>query len=510
MIRKKTVKRTRTGAGIEGVGVKAGSGGPLKVLMVAAEAAPFAKVGGLGDVVGSLPSRLAERGLDVMTFLPLYREVGLRGYEPEPTGVRFTLREPGSNRECGVRSLESGGARYCFLEEPGYFDRAGIYGPAGGEYPDSALRYSLLCRGALAGAEALDFRPDVVHCHDWHASLAPLNMRFGEGLDRWREVRSVLTIHNLSYQGAFGTQLMPALGLPETVFTGGLMEYAGRLNFLKGGIEASDVVTTVSPTYAEEIRTVEQGWGLDGVLQGKGSLLRGILNGIDYDSWDPARDGALAAPFSARDPSGRRANREVLMGQLGLYPDKGAPLFAFVGRMVHQKGSDILARVIGKMAEEGLQVVILGTGDFSHEESLRVACNPYPGLVSLTIGFNDSLARRIYAASDFFLMPSRFEPCGLGQMIAMRYGSLPVARATGGLKDTVVDMDVDPDRGNGFLFGDADEKGLWEAVSRAVKFFRSGALPAILGRVMSEDHSWRRSAGDYQRLYEDLLAMKGV
>jgi starch synthase len=480
----------------------------IKVLMVTAEAAPFAKVGGLGDVAGTLPIRLVEAGIETSVFMPFYKEVALRGYDPKPTGVKIAVRHAGADREFAVLSLDRGGANYFFLDEPDFFGREGIYGPPGGEYPDSAERFSFLCKGTILAAAAMGFMPDIVHCHDWHAALTPLYMKHGAVSSGYEDIPAVTTIHNLAYQGQFGSQVFPSLGLPAEIFTDGLLEYSGRLNFLKGGIKASDIVTTVSPTYAKEIRTADQGWGLDGILRDMGPRLRGILNGLDYEIWNPETDRAIVAPYSAEDPSGRQTNREVLHRQLQLYPDPQAPLFAFVGRLVEQKGVDILARVIGRMAKEGMQVVILGTGEFRFEESLLAAARPYPGRVSVTIGFNDTLARRIYASSNYFLMPSRFEPCGLGQMIAMHYGALPVANATGGLRDTVVDLDIDPVKGNGFLFEGVHDESLWGAIRRAAQFFRSNRILSVLSRVMSQDYSWRRSAQLYIDLYREVVAAK--
>jgi starch synthase len=475
-------------------------------MMVTAEAAPYAKVGGLGDVAGTLPLKLGEIGIRTSVFMPFYREVALRGYKPGSTGVTFHVDQGGSERRCEVLHIETDGTSFYFLDEPELFNREWIYGPPGGEFPDSAVRYSFLCKASLMAAEAMGLRPHVIHCHDWHAALVPLYMKYGGLSDHWKDIPKLLTIHNLAYQGLFGSQVFPSLGLPLEIMSGGELEYWERINFLKGGILASDIVSTVSPTYAEEIRSTEQGQGLDRILSDIGARLKGILNGLDYEAWDPMTDEALVAPFSSDDPAARRLNLEALREQLRLYPKDDAPVFAFIGRLVHQKGVDILSRLIGKMVEEGMQLVVLGSGDFKLEESLLAAGRFHQGMVSITIGFNDTLARRIYASSDFFLMPSRFEPCGLGQMISMRYGSLPVVRMTGGLKDTVFDIDEDPLQGNGFLFEDADEVSLWTTIRRADRFYRGGKIPGVLGRIMSEDFSWRRSARLYADLYKEMTS----
>ncbi len=477
---------------------------PLRVLMVTAEAAPFAKVGGLGDVAGTLPRRLAELGLDVVVVMPFYREVSLRGYEPVDAGRQLDFHRAGESREGRLHHLAVGGVRYWFLKEDRLFDREGVYGPAGGEFPDNPQRFSYLCRGALQACRAMDFLPDIVHCHDWHAALTPLYMKHLDWNGHWDGAKSVLTIHNLAYQGAYGSQILPSLGLPEELFHGGLLEYGGGLNFLKAGIEVADLVTTVSPTYALEIQTPEQGWGLNGILGKRKERLVGVLNGIDYEEWDPGKDPYLKASFTAEDPAARAENRAYLKKQLGLYPDPESPLLAFVGRLVSQKGADHISRIMPQLVEEGYQVVVLGTGEYHIEESLKASSLPFPGRVSLNVGFNDSLARRIYGGADFFLMPSRFEPCGLGQMIAMRYGSVPIVRATGGLVDTVTDI-AENGTGNGIVFEGADSGSLLEAVRRGGELYRKGHLAHIVPRIMKIDNSWRRSAGRYADLYARLV-----
>ncbi|MDF1535249.1 MAG: glycogen synthase GlgA [bacterium] len=507
MIRTKTEPKKAPTAARSRTRAKTVSEPRLKVLMVTAEAAPFAKVGGLGDVAGTLPPRLAELGMDVRVVLPCYREVRRRGHELMDTGVTMDMTHAGKPRHARLFRSDLMGTLYWFLDEPGYFDREGVYGPAGGEYPDSAERFSFLCRGAVEAAGALNFFPDILHVHDWHGALAPLYAGPGADAGRWARTVSILTIHNMAYQGVFGAEVLPSLNLPQDLFIRGIMEHRGDLNFLKAGIEVSDLITTVSPAYAAEITTAEYGCGLEGVLARRADRVHGVLNGIDYEEWDPSADSCIEAAFSVDDSSGRRVNRDVLRKQLGLNPDEGAPLFAFVGRLTDQKGADLLAGIVPKMVEDGSQVVVLGSGEPILEKSLMAAAQPYPGRVSVSIGFNERLARRIYAGSDFFLMPSRFEPCGLGQMIAMRYGSLPVVRATGGLGDTVRDVDKDK-RGNGILFRRAAGEDLMEAVSRAAELFRSGRMPGLVTRIMAEDHSWKRSAGRYEDLYRKSLELK--
>ena len=289
---------------------KTRSGSSLSVLMITSEAAPYVKVRERGDVLGTLPVRLAEIGVDVSVIMPLYREVSLRGYTPEPTGVQFSVHHAGTDRDCEIYSIKANGVNYYFLDEPDFFDREEVYGPPGSEYPDNAERYSFLARASIYAVDAMGLKPQVIHCHDWHTALAPLYLKYDKAPSQLFSVPVVLTIHNLAYQGHYGSQILPAIGLPAEVYTDGTIQYAGRLNFLKGGILSSDLVSTVSPSYAREITTTEYGWGLDDLLRGIETGVKGILNGLDYDSWNPLIDTALVAPFSAADPSGRRINRE--------------------------------------------------------------------------------------------------------------------------------------------------------------------------------------------------------
>ena len=500
-------KKPASGKAAAGTGSRV-PGSPLRVLVLAAEAAPYAKAGGLGDVIGALPSRLAELGVEPVVVLPFYREVRMQGHHPEDSGAAIRMFHGGREQTARILVQQRGQVRHWFIDNPEYFDRDGIYGPPGGEFGDSAERYGFLARGAIAAARAMKFRPHVVHCHDWHTALAPLYLRAEKGPGAWAGVRTILTIHNLAYQGGFGPQILPSLGIPTGFDVDSSLGFGSQVNFLRAGIAMADLVTTVSPAYAREILTPEMGFGLDDVLLGRGEDLRGILNGIDYDVWDPESDAALPRRFGVRRTAARRENAEELRRELGLYPASQTPLFAFVGRLVQQKGVDLLVRSIPALVESGCQLAVLGSGEFPLEESLRAAALSYPGRVSVTIGFNDVLGRRLYGGSDFFVMPSRFEPCGLGQMIAMRYGSLPVVRATGGLRDTVVDIDQHPEAGCGFVFEEFTEEALTGALMRAVDLFRKGSIDKYRKRVMSLDHSWKRSARDYLDLYRSLRQAK--
>ncbi|UCF30657.1 MAG: glycogen synthase GlgA [bacterium] len=472
----------------------------LSVLMIAAEAAPYAKVGGLGDVAGTLPKRLAERGLKVSVYLPYYSQIRESGREPEMMDRHFTLRHAGKARRVRVGREVSDGVDFFFIEEATYFRRDGIYGPHGGDFPDNAQRYSFLVRAALAAA-ASDRLPDLIHCHDWHGALAPVYLSYGDAAPGWRSVPTILTIHNLAHQGVFDAGIFPDLGLPARAYAPDCLEHFGSVNFLKAGILKADYVTTVSPTYAREITGPELGFGLDGVLAARGGRLVGIANGIDYETWNPRTDLSLPVPFDGDQLEARERGKNLLREELRLDPQRRSPLFTFVGRLVHQKGADLLAGIIPGMVDNGLQISVLGSGQREIEDRFRMLAGSHPGRVSVTIGFDEPLSRRLYAGSDFFVMPSRFEPCGLGQMIAMRYGCLPVVRRTGGLVDTVFDLSADPEGGNGFVFDGPGEIDLREAVTRAARFFRTGDREAVIKRIMALDNSWRHAAGLYLDLY---------
>ncbi len=474
--------------------------------MITAEAEPFARSGGLGEMVSALASGFARHRTQVSVFLPYYREVADRGYDPRPLRKAVTLLHGGGERSAILHHLEVRGVDYYFLAEEEYFWREGLYGTSGGEYPDAPFRFSFLTRAALAALPVLGIAPDVIQAHDWHAALTPYYLsRLARGSVHHPAV--VLTIHNLAYQGLFPPGILPDLGLPAGAFSPQGVEFYGMVDFLKGGIMAADAITTVSPTYAREVLTPARGEGLHQVLAARPGRLFGILNGID-EGWDPSRDRLLARTFSPRDARGKAECKRALQTEMGLDSAPAAPLFAFVGRMVEQKGVDLITAALPRLVEEGAQVVLLGSGDGRYEEMVRREVAQYPGKAAARVGFDEHLSHRIYGGSDFFLMPSRYEPCGLGQLIAMRYGSLPVARRTGGLADTVHDLTGDPVHGNGFLFEEPFSSALLEAARRAVAFYRSPAMAVAVTRVMAEEHGWKGSLAAYHHLFTELAKGK--
>ena len=470
----------------------------MRILMVSAEAYPLASTGGLAGVVGSLPAALAGAGHRVAVAMPFYGGIELPG-EPEllPGSFRTSMGE-----EFGVaRTFLPGTDCPVFLVSRGpLFDRDGLYGPRPGEdWPDNSLRFAFFCRSVLPLLERA-FPADVVHCHDWHAGLVPAYLRHSS-------TATVTTIHNLAFQGRFPHSEYHVTGLSPELYTPEGIELWGSFSFLKAGIVWADMVTTVSPTYAEEIQTPGMGHGLDGVLRSRSDSLEGVLNGIDYESWDPSSDPVLEAEYSAESLAERRRCAGWLRREMGI-GDGVDVLAGMVGRLTSQKGVDLVLEAAPRLMDEGVGLVVLGTGRRELEEGMRDLEERFPGRVAIRIDYDDILARRIFAGSDLFLMPSRFEPCGLGQMMAMRYGAVPVVRATGGLADTVTDLGDDP-RGNGFSFGPASAPALESAVLRAAEVRRSRRWPWLVKRCMRQDSSWSGRSGAYVDIYRRALGGRG-
>ncbi len=472
----------------------------MRVAHLASEVAPFSKTGGLADVVGALPPALAALGHDVTVVVPAHR-AALK--DPVPGKPRGHVRALGYT--AAFSELTDRGVRVVFLDCPALYVRPALYSLAGQDYPDNPVRFAFFARAALAAIAKLG-GAEVIHAHDWQAALAPLLLRH-DGKTRFAmpAARTVLTIHNLAYQGAFAPWALEACGLPRRLFTMEVLEYYGGVNFLKGGLVSADTITTVSPTYAREILSPQSGCGMDGVLAGRGDAVSGILNGLDVDEWDPSRDAHLERPYGVDGAAeGKRTARDALANELGLSAGR-RPLLGMVSRLAEQKGSDLVATTLDEIVAKGFDVVVLGSGERRYEEALRAGQAAHPGRVVAVVRFDERLAHRIYAASDLFLMPSRYEPCGLGQMIAMRYGALPVVTRTGGLADTVVD--ADDGGGTGFVLAELTPTALMTALARARKVLSSARrLEAMRRNAMTRDFSWGASAREYVRLYERLLA----
>jgi len=457
----------------------------MRVLFATPECAPLTKTGGLGDVSAALPAALRAQGNDVRVLLPRYREIDPAGAEE-----RAQLRLLGME----VRVLEKGD---CLLVDvPALYDRDGnpYQDAAGADWPDNALRFGLLSRVAalLAGsASPLAWRPEVLHCNDWPTALAPVYLHFEPARSG-----TVMTVHNLAFQGIFDAALLERLELPRATFAIEGVEFYGRLSFLKGGLVYADAISTVSPTYAREIQTEELGCGLDGVLRERRGVLRGILNGVDGEIWNPMTDPHIAERYSWTSLERKAANKLALQSRLNLAPAPQAPLLGVVSRFTHQKGIDLLAGAVDELVQLGAQVCVLGRGEREHEAALSAAAARHPGRVACAIGFNEELAHLIEAGADMFLMPSRFEPCGLNQMYSQRYGTPPVARATGGLIDTIMDGET------GFLFAPAESAALVAAVKRALAIYGDARRwRELQRRGMTRDFSWAGPARQYAGLY---------
>jgi starch synthase len=387
-----------------------------------------------------------------------------------------------------------------------YYDRPGLYGGPEGDYTDNAERFAFFCRAAVAFATRLRPPPDVVHCHDWHTALVPLLARAAS--DPWlTQVPTVLTIHNLGYQGVFPAGVWPVLGLDARYFTQEHLEFYGSVNFLKGGLVSARALTTVSRRYAEEILTPEHGHGLDGVLRKRRNALVGIVNGVDYARWDPRHDPHLAAPYGPDDLSGKARCKHALQTTVGLPARTETPLIGMISRLAEQKGLDLVTAALPALLGRDLQLVILGRGDRRYEDALGDAARAHPTKLAVRFAFDDALAHQIEGGADAFLMPSHYEPCGLNQMYSLRYGTVPIVRATGGLDDTIVDIDANPGDGTGFKFADYTTESLLGAVERALTVYQhTHVWERTMRRGMAADFSWQRSAAEYLRVYQRLLA----
>lgn len=474
----------------------------MRILFVAPEGIPFSKTGGLGDVIGGLPKELAALGNEVAVFLPHYRGTKIDSkviHESLTVPVGPRLRFPSV-----VGGFTQDGVRYFFLDDPEYFERDTLYGGPSGDYPDNPERFAEFSRAAIEFAK-LVWRPDVIHCHDWQTALVPVFLGTLYATDpALAKIASILTIHNLGYQGLFQRSVLKRVGLPEWLFSIDGMEFFGRVNFLKGGIESTDWLTTVSKRYALEIQTPEFGCGLEGVIRNRADRLVGILNGVDYAAWSPETDPLIPARYSSFDLSGKHVCKEMLLDQFRLKADgRDRPLIGMISRFVDQKGFDLVVEAAEEILKEDVQLVALGTGMPEYEEFFNSLAVYHPGQVGVRIAYDNALAHQIEAGADLFLMPSRYEPCGLNQIFSLRYGTLPLVRATGGLDDTVEPFDPVSHEGTGFKFKKYESAALLACLREALGAYRDQNVWRRLQRnAMSRDFSWRASALQYASLYE--------
>ena len=470
--------------------------------MVASEVHPFAKTGGLADVLGALPPALVKLGHHVDVVMPKYRGISVGN----PIG-QISVTLGGQVDVVDVSAVIHRGVRVVFIAHAAYFERDYLYGAASRDYPDNPERFAFLSQAALTWAASTGQSYDVVHAHDWQAGLVPLMTR--RTVPAWEGTippATVFTIHNLAYQGVFDASWLPRLGLGWDLMRIDALEYWSRISFLKGGIMFSGVITTVSPRYAQEIQSPELGFGFDGVLRARSADLVGILNGIDYDQWDPERDLNLPVPFSASKMAGKSAAKRRVLESFGLprTPELcRRPLVAMISRMVDQKGFDLLDQLADALPALSASVVLLGSGEPRYEEQWKELAARHPNRIGVRIGFDDGLAHLVEGGADMFLMPSRFEPCGLNQMYSLRYGTVPIVRATGGLFDTVHDVDRRTGRGTGFTFAEYSPVALIGALGRALEMFENRPAWRRIQRAgMREDFSWDASAREYVKVYE--------
>ncbi len=485
----------------------------MHVVYVSSEAVPFAKTGGLADVAGALPRALAERGHEVSVILPFYRMVREKDFPFAPTGITVTVPMEGRQESGAVYSLpmEEGGTWY-FVDHPEFFgEPEQLYGTPEGDYPNNAERFAFFCKVIPEFLRRLGEPVEIVHCNDWQSALLPAYLDLWySGKHVFERMRSLITIHNLAYQGTFPAEQFPLTGLPDSLFVpyGGL-EFYGNVNFLKGGLLFANALTTVSRGYAAEIQTEEFGAGLEGVLESRAGDLYGIPNGIDTNAWDPETDPHIAAHFSAKKPGGKKRCKKDLQRICSLPAEEGMPLAGMITRLADQKGLDLLVDVLRRVRRSRkFQLVLLGTGEERYHKILGAMQKRNKEWMSVHLRFDNALAHKIEAGADLFLMPSRYEPCGLNQLYSLRYGTVPVVRATGGLADTVVDSTPETMRdgtATGFRFDDYSVDAFAGALRRALDSYADGKTWRKLMRAgMAQDWSWNRSAGEYEELYEKL------
>ena len=477
----------------------------LRIVFASPEMVPYAKTGGLADVVGTLPKEIQTLGQEVLCFLPKYKKIDTSRWPLKEVVDRLQI-PVGSEIETGrvFRYDDADGLQIYFIDQPEYFSRDELYGTPLGDYPDNDRRFIFFQRAVLEALKKLGLRPDVIHCHDWQTGLiAPYLKTLYANDPLFAKTKTIFTIHNLAYQGNFPPDSMPVTGLGWDMFRLERLEFWGKVSFLKGALVYSDALTTVSPRYAQEIQTKEYSCGMEGVLQMRRDDLVGIVNGIDPKEWDPENDPDLPFHFSAKKLEGKAQDKAALQKENHLPTDSRVPVFGMITRLADQKGLDILAPAVEGLVKRGIQLVLLGTGEEKYHQLFRDLGKKYPRQMGIHILFDAKLAKRIYAGSDVFLMPSRYEPCGLGQLISLRFGTVPLVRETGGLADTVKDFNPTSGEGTGFVFKEYDTKAFLAAVDRALTTFRDEKLwSKLVKNGMKCDFSWHASAKKYLELYE--------
>lgn len=478
---------------------------PKRILFAASEVTPFAKTGGLADVSGSLPGALASLGHQVNVVMPYYKSVQEGHFGIKPFEKALSVPFKGQFLRAGVFAAKKGrNVHLYFIQRDEFFDRSGLYGTPEGDYFDNAERFIFFSRAVLELNTSIGFQPHIIHCHDWQTGLVPVYLKsIYKTNPVLKKAKSVFTIHNLAYQGVFSREMMTVSELPMELFSMRGLEFYGKMNFLKGGIVFSDIITTVSEMYALEIQTPEFGYGMDGVLRDRNADIFGILNGVDYTSWNPRTDPHIEAHYDHKNLSGKKKCKEALRTAFKLKDSQEFPIIGIISRLADQKGFDILAEALDDLMKMDIFVVILGTGDEKYEKQYAALGKKYPGRLGVKIAFDNVLAHQIEAGSDMFLMPSKYEPCGLNQMYSLKYGTIPIVRATGGLEDTIQRFDPETGEGNGFKFSAYSPQALLEETQRALDVFRDKKTwTALVQRAMMLDFSWKKSAHKYDEIYD--------
>ncbi|MBE5779997.1 MAG: glycogen synthase GlgA [Clostridiales bacterium] len=477
----------------------------MKILFTSSECVPFVKTGGLADVVGALGPVLARMGHDVRVMLPMYSSIDSKWQQQMEFQLHFDVQLGWRRQYCGINMLRKDGVTYYFLDNKYYFGRPYIYGLGGDEYE----RYGFFCRACLNALPLLDFKPDIIHAHDWQSGMIPALHKIQYAhLPFYADMKSIFTIHNLQYQGIFGIkEVQDVLGLGDSLFTSDKLECFGCANFMKAGLVYSDVITTVSPSYAEEITTAYYGERLDGLIRARHDSLYGVLNGIDVDEYNPETDPLIYHNYTKESLETKVENKLALQKDLGLEVNPDIPLIAMVGRLSNQKGLDLVDCVLGDIMNENVQLVVLGMGEARYTNLFSWAEQQYPGKMAARFAMDHGLAHKLYASADFFLMPSLFEPCGLSQLISLRYGTIPIVRETGGLRDTVLSYNKYNQEGNGFTFLNYNAHDMLNVIRRALGYYRDqkDVIATLQQRGMSGDYSWGHSAGEYVKIYEKML-----
>jgi len=475
----------------------------MHIAFVASECVPYSKTGGLADVVGALPKALAGLGHQVSVYLPRYRQTKL--VDPQAVVRSITIPFDDTYRFCSVLTAgSSAGVRFYLVDYPPYFDREALYGTSAGDYPDNAERFALFSRAVLEASKVLGV-PHVFHCHDWQSALLPVMLRTLYAEDpAFQEVATTFTIHNMGYQGLFPPDILPLLMLPWDLLTISKMEFFGQVNFLKGALVFADFITTVSKKYSLEIQTTEYGFGLEGVLRNRAATVTGILNGVDYDEWSPQTDKFTIAKYSPQDLSGKEQCKQDLLNAFGVTSaDPKVPVIGIVSRFAAQKGFDLIAQIMDRLAREEMIVVALGAGDKPYEEMFQRLNKQFPNKIAVKVAYDNAVAHKIEAGADMFLMPSRYEPCGLNQIYSLKYGTVPIVRATGGLDDTIEPWDARTGKGTGFKFTEYTGEALLATIKQALLAFRDqSSWQTLMRNGMGRDFSWGASAREYGKIYD--------